>query len=326
MIAGVVLGPSLLGADLARGRSRSCFRRNRSPCSTPWRNSESCFTCFSSVLSFRSDELRAARHRPRSPCRGGHRGAVHRRNRRYAVAAGNSRAVRAGRHRASTPRCSSARPSPSRPSPCSRASFTSAASQAHPRPRCACRRPRSATPSPGAWWRWCSRVSAPVPSVAVLAIAGGTCLALVLVLLGPRLFAPLGRLAERDDVRGRPLSPTVLAVVADAAARSRLSCPSSSVCTPCSAPSCRAPPCRAACSPNACAQLLEPVTLVFLLPVFFTYSGLQHASHAGRYAALLRGSRSASCSPRFSRSSWRAGPRRVSRDWSSAPRSRSARS
>ncbi len=47
--------------------------------------------------------------------------------------------------------------------------------------------------------------------IAVLAIVGGVVLAAVLMLLGPRLFAPLGRLAEREHEAGEPLSPAVLA-------------------------------------------------------------------------------------------------------------------
>ena len=49
------------------------------------------------------------------------------------------------------------------------------------------------------------------PAVAVIAIVGGIVLSAVLIFLGPRLFAPLGRLAEREHAAGQPLSTTVLA-------------------------------------------------------------------------------------------------------------------
>ena len=49
------------------------------------------------------------------------------------------------------------------------------------------------------------------PAVAVIAIVGGIALSAVLIFLGPRLFAPLGRLAEREHAAGQPLSTTVLA-------------------------------------------------------------------------------------------------------------------
>src|SRR5689334_1110200 len=47
--------------------------------------------------------------------------------------------------------------------------------------------------------------------VAITAIVGGAILAAVLILLGPKIFAPLGRMAEREHAAGRSLSPTVLA-------------------------------------------------------------------------------------------------------------------
>src|SRR6185295_6273648 len=48
--------------------------------------------------------------------------------------------------------------------------------------------------------------------VVMLAVGGGLALSVLLILLGPRLFAPLGRLAQREHEAGQPLSPTVLAV------------------------------------------------------------------------------------------------------------------
>jgi Kef-type K+ transport system membrane component KefB len=111
------------------------------------------------------------------------------------------------------------------------------------------------------------------PAVAALAIVGGICLSAAMIFAGPRLFAPLGLLAEREHASGRPLSTTVLAAalmlftlcawIADfiglhavfggfliGAAMPR------------------------GVFADRLKQLLEPFTLVFLLPVFFTYSGL----------------------------------------------------
>jgi Kef-type K+ transport system membrane component KefB len=47
--------------------------------------------------------------------------------------------------------------------------------------------------------------------IAWLAIVGGMVLAALLILLGPRLFAPLGRLAEREHEAGSAAEPGVLA-------------------------------------------------------------------------------------------------------------------
>ena len=111
------------------------------------------------------------------------------------------------------------------------------------------------------------------PVVAIVAIVGGIALSAVLIFLGPRMFAPLGRLAEREHASGQPLSTTVLAAalvlftlsawIADViglhvvfggfligAAMPR------------------------GVFAERLRQLLEPFTLVFLLPVFFAYSGL----------------------------------------------------
>jgi Kef-type K+ transport system membrane component KefB len=110
-------------------------------------------------------------------------------------------------------------------------------------------------------------------SAAILAIAGGACLALVLVVLGPRLLAPLGRLAERDDARDGSLSPPVLAVslmlltlAAFVSDYIGLHAVFGAFLAGAAMP--RGP------FAERMRALLEPVTLVFLLPVFFTFSGL----------------------------------------------------
>jgi Kef-type K+ transport system membrane component KefB len=111
------------------------------------------------------------------------------------------------------------------------------------------------------------------PAVAIIAIVGGTALSAVLIFLGPRMFAILGRLAEREHASGQPLSNTVLAaalllftlsawfadfiglhavfggfLIGTAMPRGVFA--------------------------ERLRKLLEPFTVVFLLPVFFTYSGL----------------------------------------------------
>ena len=59
MIAGVVLGPSLLGAAGAGGAGISCFRRSRSRCCTSSRSSASALYMFLVGLDFRSDDFSA---------------------------------------------------------------------------------------------------------------------------------------------------------------------------------------------------------------------------------------------------------------------------
>jgi len=110
-------------------------------------------------------------------------------------------------------------------------------------------------------------------NVVMLAVGGGLLLAIVLILLGPKLFAPLGRMAERQHEAGQPLSPTVLAV-------SLMLCTLSAYISDVIGLHAvfgafligTAMP--RGIYAQRIRQLLEPFTLVFLLPVFFTYSGL----------------------------------------------------
>jgi Kef-type K+ transport system membrane component KefB len=110
-------------------------------------------------------------------------------------------------------------------------------------------------------------------AIAWIAIAGGLAFAAVLLLLGPKLFAPLGRFAERQHEAGEPLSPTVLAV-------SLMLCMASAyVSEVIGLHAVFGAFLIGAAMPRGIyaqrvRQLLEPFTLVFLLPVFFTYSGL----------------------------------------------------
>jgi Kef-type K+ transport system membrane component KefB len=111
------------------------------------------------------------------------------------------------------------------------------------------------------------------PTVAVIAIAGGIVLSAVLIFLGPRLFAPLGRQAEREQAAGQPLSTTVLVSALMLFALSAwfadvigLHAVFGSFLIGTAMP-------RGIFAARL-KQLLEPFTVAFLLPVFFTYSGL----------------------------------------------------
>jgi len=109
--------------------------------------------------------------------------------------------------------------------------------------------------------------------IAWLAIAGGMVFAAALLLLGPKLFAPLGRLAERQHDAGQPLSPTVLAVSLMLCMLSAWISESIGLHAVFGAFLIGAAMPRGVYAQRV-RQLLEPFTLVFLLPVFFTYSGL----------------------------------------------------
>ena len=109
--------------------------------------------------------------------------------------------------------------------------------------------------------------------VAVFAIVGGSVLTVVLIVLGPRLFAPLGRMADREQAAGQGLSPTVLAAALMLCTLSAwisdfigLHAVFGAFLIGTALP-------RGVFAERLRA-LLEPFTLVFLLPVFFTYSGL----------------------------------------------------
>ena len=109
--------------------------------------------------------------------------------------------------------------------------------------------------------------------VAVLAIGGGGALAAVLILLGPKLFAPLGRLAEKQHEAGQPLSPTVLAAALMLCTLSAYVSDVIGLHAVFGAFLIGTAMPRGVFAQRM-RQLLEPFTLVFLLPVFFTYSGL----------------------------------------------------
>jgi Kef-type K+ transport system membrane component KefB len=125
------------------------------------------------------------------------------------------------------------------------------------------------------------------PAVAIIAIVGGIALSVVLIFLGPRMFAPLGRIAEREHASGQPLSTTVLAAALMLFTLSAwfadfigLHAVFGGFLIGTAMP-------RGVFA-DRLRQLLEPFTLVFLLPVFFTYSGLNtHLTMVNSTALLL---------------------------------------
>lgn len=110
-------------------------------------------------------------------------------------------------------------------------------------------------------------------SVALLAIVGGAILTAVLIFLGPRIFAPLGRLAEREHAAGRPLGPTVIAIALMLCTLSAYLSDVIGLHAVFGAFLIGTAMPRGVFAARLRASL-EPFTLVFLLPVFFTYSGL----------------------------------------------------
>jgi Kef-type K+ transport system membrane component KefB len=109
--------------------------------------------------------------------------------------------------------------------------------------------------------------------VAVLAIVGGAVLAAVLILAGPKLFAPLGRMAEREHAAGRSLSPAVLAAALMACTLAAYVSDAIGLHAVFGAFLIGTAMPRGVFAERL-HGLLEPFTVVFLLPVFFTFSGL----------------------------------------------------
>lgn len=106
-------------------------------------------------------------------------------------------------------------------------------------------------------------------SLAVVAIAGGIGFALFMLLLGPRLLAPLGRWAERDGGVGHTLlAVTLIAFMLCAFAMDFIGIHAvfGGFVLGCVMP-------RGTLAREIRARL-EPITVVLLLPMFFTYSGL----------------------------------------------------
>ena len=109
--------------------------------------------------------------------------------------------------------------------------------------------------------------------VAITAIAGGIAFAVFMIFVAPRLLAPLARKAEREQALTQTLSPTLLSITlmlfmlsAYAADAIGLHAVFGGFLLGTVMP-------RGALAENL-KRLLEPFTVVLLLPMFFTYSGL----------------------------------------------------
>jgi Kef-type K+ transport system membrane component KefB len=109
--------------------------------------------------------------------------------------------------------------------------------------------------------------------VAYTAIAGGAIFAAFMMLVMPRLLAPLAAWAERDQAQNKPLSNTLLAIVVGLFMLSAftadiigLHAVFGGFLLGCVMP-------RGALA-GEIRKNLEPFTVVILLPMFFTYSGL----------------------------------------------------
>jgi len=109
--------------------------------------------------------------------------------------------------------------------------------------------------------------------VAITAIVGGAILAAVVILLGPRIFAPLGRMAEAEQAEGRSLGPGVLAAALMACTISAYISDVIGLHAVFGAFLIGTAMPRGVFAERV-HKLLEPFTIVFLLPVFFTFSGL----------------------------------------------------
>jgi len=111
------------------------------------------------------------------------------------------------------------------------------------------------------------------PQVAALAIVGGITLSAILIFLGPRLFAPLGRLAEKERVAGEGMSTTLLAAALVLFAFSAWTADVIGLHAVFGGFLIGTAMPRGVFAERI-KQRLEPFTLAFLLPLFFAYSGL----------------------------------------------------
>jgi Kef-type K+ transport system membrane component KefB len=109
--------------------------------------------------------------------------------------------------------------------------------------------------------------------VAYLAIGGGVAFAVFMIFVMPRILAPLARWAERDATAGRPLNSTTFAIVmtlfmlsAYTADAIGLHAVFGGFLLGCVMP-------RGVLADQMKKQL-EPFTVIVMLPMFFTYSGL----------------------------------------------------
>lgn len=105
--------------------------------------------------------------------------------------------------------------------------------------------------------------------VAVIAIGGAAAFALFMIFIGPRLFAPLGRIAEREG----GVSHTVLAITLVAFLLSAFAMDAAGIHAVFGGFLLGVVMPRGVFAREVRRQL-EPVTVILLLPIFFTYSGL----------------------------------------------------
>jgi Kef-type K+ transport system membrane component KefB len=110
-------------------------------------------------------------------------------------------------------------------------------------------------------------------SVAITAIVGGIVFATVMIFVMPRLLAPLGRMAEREQAMTQALSPTLLSIVLMLFMLSAYTADAIGLHAVFGGFLLGTVMPRGALTENV-RRLLEPFTVVLLLPMFFTYSGL----------------------------------------------------
>ena len=111
------------------------------------------------------------------------------------------------------------------------------------------------------------------PGIAVIAIAGGIGFSALLVFWGPRWTAPLGRAAERERAAGLPLGSGLLAVALVAFALAAFVADGIGLHAVFGGFLIGTAMPRGVFAERVKAAL-EPLTLAFLLPVFFAFSGL----------------------------------------------------
>lgn len=109
--------------------------------------------------------------------------------------------------------------------------------------------------------------------IAITAIVGGLLFAGVLIFLGPRLLAPLGRMAEKQLAEQRSLSPTLLSIVLMLFMLSAFIADAIGLHAVFGGFLLGAVMPRGALAREVKRQL-EPFVVILLLPMFFTYSGL----------------------------------------------------
>jgi Kef-type K+ transport system membrane component KefB len=109
--------------------------------------------------------------------------------------------------------------------------------------------------------------------IAITAIVGGIVFATFMVFVMPRLLAPLGRMAEREQALDRTLSPTLLSIVLMLFMLSAYTADAIGLHAVFGGFLLGTVVPRGALTENL-RRLLEPFTVVVLLPMFFTYSGL----------------------------------------------------